>query len=134
MGLNFWDRPASPCLSSRIPYGLAITPERLAQVAAGERFLREHGFREFRLRHHDRIARLEVPVAELPRLLNAELRTAIVHHLQGLGFAYVTVDLAGFRSGSLNEVLSDRSDTPANRPTLLARTSDPPGLPVRRSR
>jgi uncharacterized protein len=114
MGLSFWDRPASPCLSSRIPYGLAITPERLAQVAAGERFLRERGFREFRLRHHDHIARLEVPIADLPRLLNADLRTAIVRHLQGLGFAYVTVDLAGFRSGSLNEVLSGRSDTPAD--------------------
>jgi uncharacterized protein len=113
LGLSFWDRPASPCLSSRIPYGLAITPERLAQVAAGERFLRERGFREFRLRHHDHIARLELPVAELPRLLNAELRTEIVQHLQAIGFRYVTVDLAGFRSGSLNEVLSDRNDAPA---------------------
>ncbi len=114
LALSFWDRPASPCLSSRIPYGLAITPERLAQVAAGERFLRERGFREFRLRHHDHIARLELPVAELPRVLNAELRTEIVQHLQAIGFRYVTVDLAGFRSGSLNEVLSDRSDAPAD--------------------
>jgi uncharacterized protein len=110
MGLSTWDRPSSPCLSSRIPYGLSITPERLAQVAAGERFLRERGFREFRLRHHDSIARLEVPVAELTRLLDPELRTAVQHHLRQLGFAYVTVDLAGFRSGSLNEVLGEHRD------------------------
>lgn len=110
LGLSTWDRPSSPCLSSRIPYGLPITPERLAQVAAGERFLRECGFLEFRLRHHDRIARLEVPVAELPRLLAPELRTAIIQRLQQLGFAYVTVDLAGFRSGSLNEVLGAHQD------------------------
>jgi uncharacterized protein len=106
LGLDTWDRPASPCLSSRIPYGSAITPERLAQVAAGERFLRECGFGDLRLRHHDRIARLEVSLAELPRLLEPDLRSKIVSRMRELGFAYVTVDLEGFRTGRLNEVIA----------------------------
>ena len=105
LGLDTWDRPASPCLSSRIPYGTPITRERLAQVAAGEDFLRERGFREFRVRHHDRIARIEVRAQDLPRLLDATLREAVVARFRALGFTYVAVDLAGFRSGSLNEVL-----------------------------
>ena len=105
LGLETWNRPSSPCLASRIPYGMRITPERLAQVAAGERFLRECGFSELRLRHHDQVARIEVPVSDLSRLLDSPLRTTIVNRLRQIGFAYVTVDLAGFRSGSLNEVL-----------------------------
>ena len=104
-GLETWDRPSSPCFASRIPYGTPITSERLAQVAAGERFLHECGFRELRLRHHDRVARIEVPVADLPRLLDPDLRAAVVDRLRQLGFTYVAVDLAGFRTGSLNEPL-----------------------------
>jgi uncharacterized protein len=84
---------------------MAITPQRLGQVADGERFLRECGFRELRLRHHDQIARIEIPIADLPRLLEPDLRAAIVNRLRQIGFAYVTIDLAGFRSGSLNEVM-----------------------------
>jgi uncharacterized protein len=105
LGIEAWDRPASPCLSSRIPYGMAITPERLAQVASGERFLRDRGFRELRVRHHDQIARLELPLTDLPRLLDPELRAAVVDHFRRLGFAFVTLDLEGFRSGRLNEVV-----------------------------
>jgi uncharacterized protein len=105
LGLQAWDRPASPCLSSRVPYGLAVTPERLAQIAAGERFLRGHGLREVRVRHHDRIARLELAVDDLSRVLEPGFREALLEHFRGLGFTYVTLDLAGFRSGSLNEVL-----------------------------
>jgi uncharacterized protein len=105
LGLRTWDRPSSPCLSSRIPYGTAITPERLARVAAGERLLRELGFRECRVRHHDAIARLEVRPEDLPRLLDVGTRRTLVDGFRALGFVYVAVDLAGFRSGSLNDLL-----------------------------
>ncbi len=103
LGLETWDRPSSPCLSSRIPYGTAITPARLAQVASAERFLRALGFTELRVRHHDRIARIEVPAGDIARLLDPRVREPIVRHIRQLGFAYVTVDLCGLRSGSLNE-------------------------------
>ncbi|HZP43263.1 MAG TPA: ATP-dependent sacrificial sulfur transferase LarE [Candidatus Binatia bacterium] len=105
LGLPTWDRPASPCLSSRFPYGTRITEERLARVAAAERLLRACGFEELRVRFHDQIARLEVPLADMPRLLAPQTRTRVVDGLRQLGFAYVTLDLQGFRSGSLNEVL-----------------------------
>jgi uncharacterized protein len=105
LGLPTWDRPASPCLSSRFPYGTRITGERLARVANAERLLRECGFRELRVRFHDEIARLEVPTREMARLLEPTIRTRLVTGLKALGFAYVTLDLEGFRSGSLNEVL-----------------------------
>jgi uncharacterized protein len=103
LGLSTWDRPSSPCLSSRFPYGTAITAERLAQVAAAERFLHERGFAELRVRYHEAVARLEVPAADMPRLL--EMRDAVVLELKRLGFTYVALDLQGFRSGSLNEIL-----------------------------
>ena len=103
LGLESWDRPASPCLSSRIPYGTAITPARLQHVAAAERLLRTMGFTELRVRHHDRIARIEVALGDLPRLFDDRVRERVVREIRQLGFAYVTVDLAGFRSGSLNE-------------------------------
>jgi uncharacterized protein len=117
LGLPTWDRPASPCLSSRFPYGTPITPERLAQVAAAERFLRDLGFTELRVRFHDRVARLEVPVDAMARLLVPDVREAVVAELRRLGFGYVALDLQGFRSGSLNESLGagntrGREDTP----------------------
>jgi uncharacterized protein len=105
LGLPSWDRPASPCLSSRFPYGTTITAERLHQVAAAEQVLRALGFRELRVRFHEQVARLEVPVAEMPRLLEAGVREDVVRALRELGFLYVTLDLQGFRSGSLNESL-----------------------------
>src|SRR5207245_9795720 len=97
LGLPTWDRPASPCLSSRFPYGTRITLERLERVAAAERFLRARGFRELRVRFHDQVARLEIPVAEMPRLLEPATREAVVAELKRLGFAYVALDLQGFR-------------------------------------
>jgi len=103
LGLATWDRPASPCLSSRFPYGTPITPERLAQVAAAERYLRGRGFREVRVRYHDRVARLEVAPADMPRLLEPSTRDDVVRELTRLGFTWVSLDLRGFRSGSLNE-------------------------------
>ena len=104
-GLPTWDKPSSPCLSSRFPYGTAITVEGLARVAASERVLRRLGFGECRVRYHDTIARIEVPAELLPRLVAADVRAELVRELRQLGFLYVTVDLQGFRSGSLNEAL-----------------------------
>ncbi|HEV3345254.1 MAG TPA: ATP-dependent sacrificial sulfur transferase LarE [Pirellulales bacterium] len=104
--LPVWDKPASPCLSSRIAYGQAVTPERVAMIDRAEQFLRGHGFRELRVRYHsDDLARVEVPVDELPRLAEPELREAVVERLRALGFKYVTLDLEGFRSGSLNQII-----------------------------
>ena len=100
------DLPASPCLASRMSYGLEITSQRLSQVEQAEDFLRSLGFREFRVRHHDAIARIEVLPQDLPRILEANWREAILDQLKSLGFQYVTVDLQGFRSGSMNEALS----------------------------
>ena len=108
LALPTWDRPASPCLSSRFPYGTRITAERLARVAAAERFLHAHGFRELRVRYHGEVARLEVPLAAMGRFLEPATREAVIHEFQRLGFAYVALDLQGFRSGSLNETLGPR--------------------------
>jgi uncharacterized protein len=99
------DKPAMPCLSSRFPYGARITAEQLEQVEAGEAWLRARGFRDVRLRHHGTVARLELEARDLARLVEEPLRSACVAHLKGLGFAYVALDLQGFRSGSLNETL-----------------------------
>jgi len=112
-GIASQDKPASPCLASRIPYGTEITRERLSQVERGEALLRELGFRDLRLRHHDAIARIEVPVADLARLAERGVRERVVQGLKALGYRYVTLDLEGFRSGSLNEGLS-RGENPGN--------------------
>ncbi len=106
--LATWDRPASPCLSSRFPYGTTITVEGLRRVAAAEDALRAEGFRELRVRYHDRVARIELPLAEAERLLETPRRERIVRALKEIGFDYVALDLQGFRSGSLNEVLERR--------------------------
>lgn len=104
-GLPTWDKPAMACLSSRFPYGTRITPEKLRQVDQAEAFVRNLGFRNFRVRHHGDLARLEVDKAEMARLWEAGRAEAIAGRLRELGFLYVTVDLQGFRSGSLNEAL-----------------------------
>jgi uncharacterized protein len=105
MGLPTWDRPASPCLSSRFPYGTQITPEGLRQVEEGERLLHSMGFRVARVRFHGEVARLEVEGSEIARLLEPVTRARVDSELKRLGFRFVTVDLKGFRSGSLNEGL-----------------------------
>lgn len=105
LGLRNWDKPAGACLSSRIPYGERIDPVKLRQVAEGEAFLRSLGFAQVRLRHHDKIARLEVESGEIARLAEPEMRDQVVRCLRALGFQFVTVDLAGYRTGSLNELL-----------------------------
>jgi uncharacterized protein len=105
-GLPVWDKPASPCLSSRIAYGEAVTPERVAAIDRAERFLREHGFRVVRVRYHGGdIARIEAPPERLAELCTSPLREELLAELRAAGFRYATLDLAGFRSGSLNEVL-----------------------------
>ena len=109
-GLPTWDKPAMACLASRFPYGDRITGDKLHQVAAAEQALRELGFQEFRVRHHGQVARIELPIAQLPRLLEESRRAQIVGDLRALGFVYVTVDLVGYRSGSMNEVLRGTGD------------------------
>ena len=105
MGLDCWDQPSLACLASRIPYGQRITPERLRRIDRGEELLVALGFAACRVRDHDGLARIEVPSADVPRLL--EHRERIVEVLRGLGFAYVTADLQGLRSGSMNETLPE---------------------------
>jgi len=106
--LPVWDKPATPCLSSRIAYGLEVTPERIQRVDQAERFLREEfEFQEFRVRHEaNDLARIEVPESELARFFDPQTRDRITGYLHSLGFKYVTLDLDGFRSGSMNAVLS----------------------------
>ena len=104
-GLPTWDKPAMACLSSRFPYGTRITGEKLRQVDAAEAFLRGLGFREFRVRHHGDLARLEIARGEMARLWEEGRADAVVARLRELGFVHVSLDLAGFRSGSLNEAL-----------------------------
>jgi pyridinium-3,5-biscarboxylic acid mononucleotide sulfurtransferase len=103
--LPTWDKPASPCLSSRIAYGTTVTIERLQKVDRGEEILREFGFREFRVRHHDTLVRLEISPAEMDRVLQKEVIDQLAARFRELGFKYVTLDLHGFRSGSMNEAL-----------------------------
>lgn len=104
-GLPTWDKPASPCLSSRIAYGTPVTIERLSTVDRGEAIMRRHGFREFRVRHHDELVRLEIAPAELDRALKREVIDELAKEFRALGFRYVTLDLQGYRTGSLNEGL-----------------------------
>jgi len=109
LGLRAWDKPAAACLSSRIPYGTSVTPERLQQVGGLEAELKSLGFRRSRVRYHDKIARIELDLEDLPRLLAPNMREAVVKAGKTHGFTYITLDLAGYRTGSHNEVLQGRS-------------------------
>jgi uncharacterized protein len=104
-GLPTWDKPASPCLSSRVAYGTTVTIERLSRIDRGEEILRELGFREFRVRHHDALVRLEISPDELDRAFKRDMVDELAKRFRELGFKYVTLDLHGFRSGSMNETL-----------------------------
>lgn len=103
LGLSTWDKPSSPCLSSRFPYGRSITPEGLRRVALAEEFLRSLGLYELRVRDHGDIARVEVPAGSIEDILRA--REAVVRELRALGYAFVCLDLEGFKSGSMNRLL-----------------------------
>jgi uncharacterized protein len=104
-GLPTWDRPASACLASRVPYGTEVTPERLGLIERGEAALRELGFRQFRVRLHDKLARVEIAPEEMERAFSCETSAAISQALKRAGFTYVALDLEGYRQGSLNETL-----------------------------
>jgi uncharacterized protein len=106
VGLPTWDRPASACLASRLPYGTEVTPERLALVERGEAALRELGFRQFRVRLHEKLARIEIAPEEMPRAMSAQMAATINARLKAAGFTYVALDLEGYRQGSLNESLA----------------------------
>jgi uncharacterized protein len=117
-GLPEWNRPSSPCLASRFPYGEPITADGLAMVASAERYLHGLGFETLRVRHHGNLARIEISLDEMSRLIGpcdapgdaeGSVRRGIVRHLCTLGYTYVTLDLQGFRSGSLNEVLQSKA-------------------------
>ncbi len=126
LGLPIWDKPASPCLASRFPYGEAITAEKLAMVDRAEAWMRAHGFRDVRVRHHGTVARIEVPAADMPRVL--QRAAEVVQAVRAAGYAYVSLDLQGLRSGSLNEVLP-----PEVRAAGAAPPACPPaGMPGRR--
>lgn len=115
-GVPVWDKPATPCLSSRIAYGEQVTPERLEMIDQAERFLREQGFQPLRVRYHrGDVARIEVSPDALPRFLDADFRREVIDRLKAAGFKYVALDLEGFRSGSLNAIL------PAESLQILAR-------------
>lgn len=104
-GLESWNEPASACLSSRIPYGSEVTDARLRQIERAEQVLRDLGFRIFRVRHHDAVARLEIARSEMPRALDPAVNDTLVSSLKALGYQYVSLDLQGYRLGSLNEAL-----------------------------
>jgi uncharacterized protein len=108
-GLPTWDKPAMACLSSRIPYGSPVTIEALDQIEAAEMFLRSLGIRQLRVRHHGSVARIELDDSGMAVLMQSGRRSAVVAHFKQLGFAYVTLDLAGFRSGSMNEVIGKKA-------------------------
>ncbi|HEX9920308.1 MAG TPA: TIGR00268 family protein, partial [Candidatus Methylomirabilis sp.] len=106
LGLPTWNKPAFACLSSRFPYGEDITRKKLTQVDQAEEFLRSLGLNQFRVRHHQTIARLEIDPVDFERILKSEIRYRIVAKLKELGFSYITLDLQGYRMGSMNEVLA----------------------------
>jgi uncharacterized protein len=116
-GLPTWDRPASACLASRLPYGTQVTPERLSLVERGEAALRELGFRQFRVRLHDEMARIEISPDEMPRAFSLQMSAEIVARFKAAGFKYVALDLQGYRQGSLNEALPGPNKAPTKAAT-----------------
>lgn len=111
-GLPTWNKPASPCLASRIPYGTPVTADVLQKIADGEHFLHSLGIRQLRLRHHGDIARIEVDEKDMPLILKDETRHEIVTRIKGLGYLYVTLDLTGYRTGSLNAWINQENVPP----------------------
>ena len=106
MDLPTWDKPAQACLSSRIPYGTTVTVEALTKIAKAEQFLRSKGFKQLRVRHHETIARIEIEPSDFNAITSEPLRSEINQEFKNIGYSYITLDLDGFRSGSLNEILS----------------------------
>jgi len=119
-GLPTWDRPASACLSSRLPYGTEVTPERLALVERGESALRDLGFRQFRVRLHDKLARIEISPEEMALAFSKDMAAKIAQRLKAAGFSYVALDLEGYRQGSLNETIAKANHAQAGEPDAAA--------------
>lgn len=119
-GLPTWDRPASACLSSRLPYGTEVTPERLALVERGESALRDLGFRQFRVRLHDKLARIEISPDEMALAFSKDMAAKIAQRLKAAGFSYVALDLEGYRQGSLNETIAKAKQAQAGQPDAAA--------------
>jgi uncharacterized protein len=113
LGLPSWDKPANPCLASRVPYGTPITLETLDRIRAGEKFIRGLGFAVVRLRHHDRLARIEVPAVDFARLMKPATARRITAKLRSLGYLWIALDIEGFRTGSLNRAVAEG---PAKKP------------------
>ena len=113
MGLPTWDKPAQACLSSRIPYGTPVSIEALEKIAKAEHFLRDLGLQQVRVRHHGSVARIEVSSDEISFITKSPIREQIAERFRTIGYSYSTVDLQGFRTGSMNEVLS-KVATPSN--------------------
>lgn len=114
LGLPTWDKPAMACLASRIPYGEPITTEKLKMVAEAEDFLADLGFRQYRVRHHGSVARIEVEDLEIKKITEPKFRKRIVQKFRLIGFYYVTIDLEGYSSGSMNRVLENKDKCAAN--------------------
>jgi uncharacterized protein len=135
LGLPNWDKPAAPCLASRIPYYQRVTIEKLRQLEGAEAVLHRLGFRECRVRHHGDVARVEVPAAQIERAVRPDVRRVLIEALLELGFRYISLDLAGFRSGSLHEAPRRVSASPTDPPALLQlkprRSGEPQGGPPR---
>ena len=110
LNLPTWDKPASPCLASRVPYGQVITSEKLTRIGQSETYLRTFGIKELRVRDHGDVARIEVPPENINTFLDEETREKIIDKLKSFGYKYVALDLQGFRSGSLNEVLKHKTE------------------------
>lgn len=106
LGLENWDKPAAACLASRVPYGSEVTPQLLKQIERAEDVLRAMGFAGYRVRHHDQVARIELPLDQVSRLMDDEVRRAVTEGIRGAGYLYVSLDLEGFRSGSANLALT----------------------------
>jgi uncharacterized protein len=105
MGLPTWEKQSFACLSSRFPYGQRITPEKLRMVDEAEQLLLDLGFRQIRVRHHDTLARIEISEDQFPKIMEKEIRDRINRRLKEIGFTYVSLDLTGYRTGSMNETL-----------------------------
>lgn len=110
MGLPTWDKPSMACLASRIPYGSEVSPEKLAMVEKAEEVLRGLGLRQYRIRHHDTIARIEVDPRDFEELVRSPLREMVIEKIKAVGYQYVALDLQGYRTGSMNEVVAIRAD------------------------
>lgn len=115
IGLTTWDKPANPCLSSRIPYGEPVSPEKLAMIERAEDLLLSLGFTEMRVRHHGDIARIEINKSDMPRILTEPVSVKIHERFKQIGFKYVTLDLEGFRSGRLNEGIIETKEEPCSK-------------------